>query len=110
MREAVRGDFSTATDLADALAARGVPFREAFEQVAKFVRHCEESGISLEDATMADLHHCIPAANEADLVLLQPEESVRRRNSFGAPGPEAMRVQLERATAVLEAEGFAELA
>jgi argininosuccinate lyase len=110
MREAVRGDFSTATDLADALAARGVPFREAFEQVAKFVRHCEESGISLEDATMADLHHCIPEANEADLVLLQPEESVRRRNSFGAPGPEAMRIQLERATAVVEAEGFAELA
>ncbi|HEU4754802.1 MAG TPA: argininosuccinate lyase, partial [Armatimonadota bacterium] len=55
MLAGTRGDFSTATDLADFLAQRGVPFRDAHEVVGRIVRACEESGRVLEDLTRQDL-------------------------------------------------------
>src|SRR5205823_14182269 len=55
MRAATYGDFSTATDLADYLAQRGVPFREAHEVVGRVVRWCEERGRDLESLTATEL-------------------------------------------------------
>ncbi|HLO98779.1 MAG TPA: argininosuccinate lyase [Fimbriimonas sp.] len=109
MRASTRGDFSTATDLADYLASSGIPFREAHEMVGKVVRGCIERDLVLEDldaATLAEIDSSIPAAA---LAVLQPEVSVQRRESFGGPGPKAMAVQIKRAQELVEARGFIEI-
>jgi argininosuccinate lyase len=97
MAAAVRGDFSTATDLADFLASQGMPFREAHEVVGKAVRYCEARGIGLEDLNAFMLEEAAPGTPTKALEVLSPEGSVARRNSFGGPAPEAMREQLRLA-------------
>ena len=55
MADSLRGDFSTATDLADYLVRQGLPFRQAHEVVGKIVGDCVRSGRVLEDLTAEDL-------------------------------------------------------
>src|SRR5207302_888279 len=55
MANALRGDFSTATDLADHLVRKGVPFREAHHTVGLIVRHCIESGKLFEELRDSDV-------------------------------------------------------
>ena len=62
MLAATRGDFSTATDLADYLVRQGLPFREAHEIVGKVVQHCTEHKIGLEDLDGTDPGHLLAAA------------------------------------------------
>ncbi|MHB8638117.1 MAG: argininosuccinate lyase [Fimbriimonadaceae bacterium] len=107
MRDAMRGDFSTATDLADALARTGVPFRKAHEIVGGVVESCLARGITLEDLDAATLASLAPQAPPETLRVLAPEGSVASRESYGGPGPNAMREQLKHAAGVLEAPGFA---
>ncbi len=108
MRATVRGDFSTATDLADFLAARGTPFREAHEIVGKVVRGCLARGIALEELTPEALREIAPEVPKAALDVLTPEGSLARRRSFGGPAPEASRAQLARAQTLSAAESFDE--
>lgn len=104
MRDALRGDFSTATDLADRLATSGMPFRQAHEAVGKVVRYCEENGLAPEDLDRKQLGE----ATGADLGgAVTPEESVAARSCFGGPGPAAMQEQLTRATQLLDDPHFA---
>ncbi|AIE85687.1 argininosuccinate lyase [Fimbriimonas ginsengisoli] len=110
MATTVRGDFSTATDLADYLAAQGMPFREAHELVGQVVRGCDSLGCALEDLTEAQLAQIAPGVPKEALSVLQPEDSVRRRESLGAPGPNAMATQLAHARRMLEAVGFPKVA
>jgi argininosuccinate lyase len=110
MRESVRGDFSTATDLADFLAARGVPFREAHEWVGKVVRGCASRGCVLEDLTPELLKEICPEIPAEGLSVLSAEDSVRRRESLGGPGPMAMQAQLEHARRLYEQVGFHQVA
>jgi argininosuccinate lyase len=110
MAACVRGDFSTATDLADFLASRGMPFRRAHELVGQVVRGCDALGCTLEDLTEASLAEIAPDVPSEALTVLQPEESVRRRESLGGPGPKAMSAQLEHARDLLEAPGFPKIA
>jgi argininosuccinate lyase len=81
------GDWSLATDLADLLVNRGVPFREAHEAVGRLIRWCEERGGGLEvadDGAAAEIHPLLPA----DLgPWLDPRISVERRASFGGTAP-----------------------
>src|SRR5688572_1850630 len=77
---------STATDLADFLAAQGVPFRRAHEIVGQFVLHGK--------------------SEDRNLKLPSARESVERRNSYGAPGPKAMATQSREAEKVLSKSGF----
>lgn len=106
MRDSIRGDFSTATDLADFLAARGMPFRQAHEVVGRVVKGCIERGCGLEDLSADVLAALAPDAPAEALAVLQPEESVRRRESFGGPGPKAMEEQLSRCRTLLEDPHF----
>lgn len=110
MRAALKGDFSTATDLADFLATSGMPFREAHEVVGKVVRGCNERGIALEDLTPALLAEIAPEVPAEALSVLQPEDSVRRRESLGAPGPKAMAEQLAHAQRVYQDNRFTQIA
>jgi argininosuccinate lyase len=106
MASSVRGDFSTATDLADFLASTGIPFRVAHEMVGQVVRACQASGIGLEELTVESLARINPDIPADALSCLSPEGSIARRNSAGAPGPVAMQAQLQLAQSALEATGF----
>ncbi|MCB9760742.1 MAG: argininosuccinate lyase [Alphaproteobacteria bacterium] len=81
--EALRGDFLLATELADYLVTRGVPFREAHHVSGRLVRWCERQGRDFTALTLEVLreHH---ASFEADaLAWLDPEAAAERRTSFG---------------------------
>lgn len=106
MRKTMKRDFSTATDLADLLASRGMPFRKAHEVVGKVTRACRERGIGLEDLTAEDLARLAPEAPGEALAALKPERSALARNSVGGPGLKAMQAQLRRADKRLKAPGF----
>lgn len=106
MRSTIHGDFSTATDLADALARTGMPFRQAHETVGGVVRECLEKGIPLEELSEADLARLAPQAPPDTVKVLQPEGSVAARESYGGPGPKAIREQLDHAAKLLETSGF----
>lgn len=97
MRAATRGDFSTATDLADYLAQRGIPFREAHEVVGRIVRWCEENDRVLESLTDADLQGFHPAFAGAPADLTSVDASVRSRKSAGGTAPKEVCRQLQAA-------------
>lgn len=102
MRAALKGDFSTATDLADFLAWKGMPFREAHELVGKVVRACIDQNMGLEDLTPEAIAQIDPAIPAEALKILSPEASVNWRESFGATGPKALAQQIATANEVFE--------
>jgi argininosuccinate lyase len=81
-------------DLAEALVARGVPFREAHEAVGKLVLGLEADGRSLHEATASDLSGAHEAFIEADLELVEAAGSVERRISPGGGSPESVLAQV----------------
>lgn len=90
---------TTALDLAEALVGRGVPFREAHTVVGRLVRHLEDDGRHLGQATPEDLLEVDDRFAESDLYLLDPAASVHHRATYGSGGPESVRVQLDHLTA-----------
>jgi argininosuccinate lyase len=102
MAASLHGDFSTATDLADALASSGVPFREAHEIVGKLVRAYITDGRGLEDLTLTDLHKFDVRFTEAALEAVLPIASANARTSRGGTATEAVREQIVRAKTLLE--------
>jgi argininosuccinate lyase len=106
MAQATKGDFSTATDLADFLAKRGVPFRTAHEQVGKIVRACMDRGIGLEELTPELLKKIAPKVPKEALKVFDPRASVNSRESEGGTGPKAVAKQLRQAKSLLKQEGF----
>jgi argininosuccinate lyase len=95
------GGFALATELADFLAARGVPFREAHRAVGRLVRRCEESGTTLEEVSEEELAAAHPELAELPRELLSPGGSVANKRSSGSTSPGSVEVQLERARARL---------
>ena len=81
-------------DLAEALVARGVPFREAHGAVGRLVLELESAGRSLNDATAGDLSAAHVGFVEADLALVDPAASVVRRHSPGGGSPHSVRAQV----------------
>lgn len=100
MREAA-GGFALATELADFLAARGVPFREAHHAVGRLVRRCEELGVSLEDAPVEELVAAHPALSEMPRERLTPEGSVEAKRSLGSTAPGSVGAQISLAAELL---------
>src|SRR5262245_7979331 len=86
-----------ATDLADLLVERGVPFRRAHEMVGRLVRHCLANGIGLRDLDAAMLARHAPGLTPALVGGLTPAASVRRRRVLGGTAPAEVRRQLARA-------------
>ncbi|MBA2783970.1 MAG: argininosuccinate lyase [Rubrobacteraceae bacterium] len=91
------GGFALATELADFLAMRGVPFREAHHAVGSLVRRCEELGIALEEIPDEELVAAHPALAEMPRELLTPEGSVANKKSSGSTSPGSVAAQLRRA-------------
>jgi len=87
MREAARQGFATATDLADYLVKKGLPFRDAHEVVALAVRKCEERGCDLADLTLQELQDFNPSIQSDVYQVLTLEGSVNARNHLGGTAP-----------------------
>lgn len=101
MTESTEKDFSNATELADYLASKGLPFREAHEIVGKLVLDCTKKGIYLQDVTLVDYQAITPLIQEDIYVTLQSKTAVERRNSLGGTGFAQVRWQIEAAKAAL---------
>ncbi|GAA2072232.1 argininosuccinate lyase [Microbacterium hatanonis] len=97
--------FSLATDVAEWLVTRGVPFRDAHEVSGELVRACEDRGIGLEDADDALLASVSPLLEPAVREVLSIEGSVGRRTGVGGTAPE--RVAEQRAQLVARAQTLA---
>lgn len=96
---ALHGGFLTATDMADYLVTKGVPFRTAHEQVGNTVRHAETQGKELWELSLPEIQKFAPLA-QADLFeWLKIENSVARRQSPGGTAPERVNEVLEKAAA-----------
>jgi argininosuccinate lyase len=91
LAEAVAEDFSNATDVADYLAAKGVPFREAYNLVGKVVKSSLAAGKLLKDLTLEEWTALHPSF-EADIyAAIAPKQVVAARNSFGGTGFEQIK-------------------
>jgi len=99
--KAAAGGFALATELADYLAAQGVPFREAHRAVGQLVRRCEELGVTLEEVPAEELTAAHPILVGLPRNLLTPEGSVANKKSTGSTSPASVEEQLERARKVL---------
>ena len=99
------GGFTLATELADFLAMREVPFREAHRAIGSLVQRCEELGIALEEVPPEELLAAHPALAELPEGLLTPEGSVKNKKSAGSTSPESVKAQLSRARRFLEGNG-----
>jgi argininosuccinate lyase len=101
MRAALDEGFATATDLADYLVRKGLPFRDAHEVVARAVRTAEQAGKDLSNLTTAELKAFSPLVGEDVHAVLTPEGSVASRNHVGGTAPAAVRAAIKRARARL---------
>jgi len=98
MAASMRGDYSTATDLADHLVRQGLPFRQAHEVVGNLVKTCEQRGGGLEDLTSADLLKASLLFTGAEIgALTDPAQSANTRRTPGGTGREAVEAQSDQA-------------
>ncbi|MCT7985232.1 argininosuccinate lyase [Laspinema sp. A4] len=97
LAEAVAEDFSNATDVADYLAAKGVPFREAYNLVGKVVKTSLSAGKLLKDLTLEEWKALHPAFETDIYAAIAPKQVVSARNSYGGTGFEQVRQALTEA-------------
>ncbi|MEE8278328.1 MAG: argininosuccinate lyase, partial [Thermoanaerobaculia bacterium] len=91
----LHGDFSLATELADALVATGLPFRQAHEEVGALVLRLDEEGRNLAGLTSAELAQLHPSPASEAGELLDPRRAVERRTSQGGTAWSEIESQLE---------------
>jgi len=99
LAEAVSEDFSNATDVADYLAAKGVPFREAYNLVGKVVKSSLAIGKLLKDLSLEEWQALHPAFETDIYDAISPRQVVAARNSYGGTGFEQVRLAIASAKA-----------
>ncbi|WP_296962576.1 argininosuccinate lyase [uncultured Dialister sp.] len=92
-REVLEHDFSNATDMADYLAKKGLPFRQAHAVVGNAVHYCIEHHKVLHDLTMEEFKSMSPLFEEDILKALKIENCVKNRESYGGTGPKSVERQ-----------------
>lgn len=97
LADAVAEDFSNATDVADYLAAKGVPFREAYNLVGKVVKTSLAAGKLLKDLTIEEWKALHPAFETDIYDAIAPRQVVAARNSYGGTGFAQVRRALKEA-------------
>jgi argininosuccinate lyase len=104
MRAASHGGHMLATDVADYLVGKGVPFREAHEIVGRLVLSCERDGRTLQELTAEDYaeHSAVFGADVLEVVDV--DRAVGRRSTVGGTGHDAVRDQLASAKDALQAD------
>ena len=86
-RKAAAGGYSNATDLADYLVSRGVPFRQAHEEVGMVVRHAISVGKAIEQLPLEELRKFAPSVEADVFAYIAIEAGMARREVPGATGP-----------------------
>ncbi|ASQ14542.1 argininosuccinate lyase [Sinorhizobium meliloti] len=108
LREEAPKGFTLATEVADWLVGRNVPFAEAHEITGAVVRYCEERGHDLAGLTAEDLPGIDPRLQPEMLAALALEKALASRNGYGATAPERVCEQIARfETALAECRAFA---
>jgi argininosuccinate lyase len=102
MREAARQGYATATDLADYLVRKGLPFREAHEAVAQAVRHAEATGKDLSELPLDELKRYSPLIESDVFDALTLEGSLAARRHVGGTAPAQVRAALAKARQSIE--------
>ena len=97
MRQAVNQDFSNATDIADYLVTKGLPFRQAHEIIGKIVLYCIQNKRYLLDLTLEEYHQFSSLFDQKIFEVLQPEHVVNARNVYGGTASNQVAEAIERA-------------
>lgn len=95
MEDSAKHGFTNATDAADYLVNKGVPFRDAHGIVGRLVLYCIEKGIALDDMSLEEYQAISPVFSQDIYEAISMKVCVEKRNTIGAPGPEAMARVLE---------------
>lgn len=97
MAKAAESGFSLATELADYLAEKGLPFREAHHVVGRIVKFCADHGKELRDLNLDELQGFHSLYGQDALELTRLETAILRRRSYGGTAPDAVRQALAEA-------------
>ena len=96
MASSCEGGFANATDLAEYLVRKGLPFRTAHGVSAKAVRMAIDAGLSkIEDLCLEEFKECSPLIEDDVYEILSPESCVENRKTIGAPSSESTSVQIK---------------
>jgi len=101
MRQAASEGYATATDLADYLAKKGMPFRDAHEVVALAVRYAVDKKVELSDLPLETLQQFAPEISDDVYAVLTLEGSLNSRNHIGGTAPAQVKAAISRARAAL---------
>jgi len=102
MEENTKGDFSTATELADYLVKKGLSFREAHRLMGKIVLYCLENKKNLEDLTLTELKSFHKEFSEDTLEILKPCSAVEAKDSYGGTSLKRVKESIQKAKQILE--------
>ncbi|ALX47171.1 argininosuccinate lyase [Lentibacillus amyloliquefaciens] len=103
MYQAVRKDYSNATDLADYLTEKGMAFRESHEAVGKIVLHCINEGKYILDLTLEELKSFSGLIEDDIFEALSPDAVVDARKAYGGTGRNSVKQQLNKASELIKA-------
>ena len=95
MEESAKKGFTNATDAADYLVGKGVPFRDAHGIVGQLVLFCIDKNIALDDMTIEEYKSISPVFDEDIYDAISLKTCVEKRVTIGAPGMEAMKKVIE---------------
>ncbi len=95
MRKAAAGGFINATDCADYLTKKGVPFRDAYKATGALVARCIDLGTDLENLPIEEYKQIHPVFDDGVYEAINLEKCVSGRTSFGGPAPENVKMQAE---------------
>ncbi|MBD1380114.1 argininosuccinate lyase [Metabacillus arenae] len=101
MAKATKEDFSNATELADYLATKGMPFREAHEVVGKLVYTCIEKGVYLKDLQLEEFKEASSLFDVSVYEILDPVYAVQKRMSEGGTGFIKVKEAIEKAKGLI---------
>lgn len=102
MRRATEEGFLNATDAADYLVSKGLPFRQAHEVVGKIVRYCLDHKKQIDHLTVEELRRYSPLFDEGFHGYIELDASLKRRGSVGGTAPEQVRKAIQTARAELK--------
>ncbi len=96
MRKSAMLGFTNATDAADYLAKKGMPFREAHETVGKLVLYCEQNNKPIEELELIELKSLSPLFGEDVYDAISLESCVKKRSCYGGPNEESVKKHIAR--------------
>lgn len=96
MRKAAAGGFINATDCADFLVSKGLPFRDAYKATGELVALCIQKGLTLETLPLSEYQKICDLFDEGVYDAINLDKRVKDRTSLGGPAPENVRAQVKR--------------